>query len=180
MLISQFAPTYVKISDTKLTHTKFCDKICHIFELWEKISVPDITNLFFYCYKTFNLHVPRLPTHNPASPVLMPRDINSWHHGIRPIDRPCPMANIVRCSTGESLSEIAIYRAEPTILPRKLVVITKDNCSVVELVCMASSGKVDPISAKFIPCKHNMNVYISVGYSQCYIYDSQYYIIIGK
>ena len=29
---------------TKLTHTKFCDKICHILALWEKMSVPDNTN----------------------------------------------------------------------------------------------------------------------------------------
>ena len=33
---------------TKLTHTKLCDKICHICELWGKMSVPDIKNLGLY------------------------------------------------------------------------------------------------------------------------------------
>ena len=32
---------------TKLTHAKFCDKICHILQVMGKMSVPAITNLFF-------------------------------------------------------------------------------------------------------------------------------------
>ena len=30
---------------TKLTHTKFCDKICYVLRVMETISVPDIKNL---------------------------------------------------------------------------------------------------------------------------------------
>ena len=30
---------------TKLTHTKFCDKICHILQVMGKMSAPDIKNL---------------------------------------------------------------------------------------------------------------------------------------